>query len=513
MSHPNLPRIPHKRKDTPPCPPRHSRPDHLLPPQPQPPTPSGTPPSHPHSHHGHNGSGSGLRPAPAHAQASASSPVIKFSDHFWGDGGFEKISDRMLNGSLLLESMSRHIQDRVNLEEHYAKSLQKMARDTKRITELGSTLETWQVFKLETDATSRVHVQLAQSLRNEVLTPMKELENRHKAARQGVLTEMANLGRDLQKQEKKLNQCKSRYEQLSNSMDAAKVNLEQAKTGGKKASDVGKLQIKLDKLMGEWNASERDYQTETEKFRVYLEEQWEGGVGRLLNKCQTIEETRILDTRRFLKKCLESHDATLPLLTEISVRMDQSTNLIDPHRDLHSFAEKEHTGSAPNRQAPTFEAKRVTTPQANAPPTSSSQSSLFRRTMSMRTNAINPQQQRKKELPRPPGGGGSAPNLGTIENTPQPTAVVSALASSEGRERSQSDVALDAAVSEEVRDEMHISNVRARFDFIGESAAELDFFVNEVIEVLDKHKNGWWLGRMLEDGRIGFFPRNYVVQA
>eukprot|EP01106_Pelomyxa_sp_JSP_P005734 TRINITY_DN19106_c0_g1_i1.p1 TRINITY_DN19106_c0_g1~~TRINITY_DN19106_c0_g1_i1.p1 ORF type:complete len:294 (+),score=78.28 TRINITY_DN19106_c0_g1_i1:257-1138(+) len=53
--------------------------------------------------------------------------------------------------------------------------------------------------------------------------------------------------------------------------------------------------------------------------------------------------------------------------------------------------------------------------------------------------------------------------------------------------------------------------VRALFDFVGTDADELDFFVGDKFELIDKDdETGWWVGINL--GRTAWFPSTYVVE-
>ena len=48
----------------------------------------------------------------------------------------------------------------------------------------------------------------------------------------------------------------------------------------------------------------------------------------------------------------------------------------------------------------------------------------------------------------------------------------------------------------------------AKYDFQGEKSKDLSFKKGEVVRLIDKKKNGWWLAEV--DNRIGFVPSNYL---
>lgn len=51
--------------------------------------------------------------------------------------------------------------------------------------------------------------------------------------------------------------------------------------------------------------------------------------------------------------------------------------------------------------------------------------------------------------------------------------------------------------------------VEGLYDFVGQETDELSFRKGDKIKVLDDRHNDWWKGELA--GRIGLFPRNYVV--
>ncbi|XP_069762990.1 GRB2-related adapter protein-like [Narcine bancroftii] len=63
----------------------------------------------------------------------------------------------------------------------------------------------------------------------------------------------------------------------------------------------------------------------------------------------------------------------------------------------------------------------------------------------------------------------------------------------------------DANPDEELDKPMH---VQACFDFSPQDRSELIFYRGDIIEVLECMDANWWRGKC--NGRIGYFPRNYV---
>lgn len=49
----------------------------------------------------------------------------------------------------------------------------------------------------------------------------------------------------------------------------------------------------------------------------------------------------------------------------------------------------------------------------------------------------------------------------------------------------------------------------AKYDFAGEKSKDLTFKKGDVIRLINKKPNGWWLAEI--DGRVGFVPSNYLI--
>lgn len=56
-----------------------------------------------------------------------------------------------------------------------------------------------------------------------------------------------------------------------------------------------------------------------------------------------------------------------------------------------------------------------------------------------------------------------------------------------------------------------VGECRALYEYVGADEHELDFFVGDVIKVIQKdEETGWWTGEL--NGRTGLFPSNYVEE-
>jgi len=53
--------------------------------------------------------------------------------------------------------------------------------------------------------------------------------------------------------------------------------------------------------------------------------------------------------------------------------------------------------------------------------------------------------------------------------------------------------------------------VVALYDYRANRSDELTIRRNDVIKLLYKDGESWWFGEMMDDGRQGYFPSNYVA--
>lgn len=75
-------------------------------------------------------------------------------------------------------------------------------------------------------------------------------------------------------------------------------------------------------------------------------------------------------------------------------------------------------------------------------------------------------------------------------------------------EEQQSEQHRSLQIAERLRRKEEVLLV-AQYDFKGEMSKDLNLKKGDLVRLIDKKKNGWWLAEV--DGRIGFVPSNYLV--
>ena len=51
----------------------------------------------------------------------------------------------------------------------------------------------------------------------------------------------------------------------------------------------------------------------------------------------------------------------------------------------------------------------------------------------------------------------------------------------------------------------------AMYNYSSDNSKEMSFQAGDHIEILERNRNGWWLGRKLGTGQVGFVPKNYLL--
>lgn len=50
------------------------------------------------------------------------------------------------------------------------------------------------------------------------------------------------------------------------------------------------------------------------------------------------------------------------------------------------------------------------------------------------------------------------------------------------------------------------------YEYGGHRSGDLSFEANEIIFILKKYSDGWWLGKSHNTGNLGRFPSNYIEE-
>jgi len=228
---------------------------------------------------------------------------------------------------------------------------------------------------------------------------------------------------------------------------------------------VAKLVAKAQKYAKDEMIFEQDYKESIMKLASF-QPSWEEKLSQLYQVLQQQEEERLEYIKTSLDKFVLALEVGAPYMVEACKRMKVVVRAIDRKEDIMCFIRENQTGSE-KQQVPPFvpyhKTNGGTSVSSYSSPASSSPSLVSASKIS--------------------GGSGIFSQVGAgggVSNVKKPTS------SKPGKK------------------------VRALYDYVGADANELDFFANDIIEVLEEDGSGWWTGQI--EGRRGLFPSNYVEQ-
>lgn len=101
-----------------------------------------------------------------------------------GQNGFEELRRYVKQGGDFGKDLSVILQERIEAEQNYAKSLSKMASKLNKACRdiPGSIADAWRTVSTEMESRGEVHRQFSASLTDEIVKPLKTiLENQHKS--------------------------------------------------------------------------------------------------------------------------------------------------------------------------------------------------------------------------------------------------------------------------------------------------------------------------------------------
>ncbi|KAF2070885.1 hypothetical protein CYY_007803 [Polysphondylium violaceum] len=376
---------------------------------------------------------------------------FQFKDNFWGPSGFETVEKRINEGTESTRLFVYFMKERASIEENYSKSLQKLLKNTQQLTEFGTLRDAWFAMRGEVETQIRVHHELGNKLVNDIAAPFSKFKSEQKKVKKGFLEDAYKLNRERKDMEQKISKSKVKYDDYSRQAEQMAVQMESAKST-KAASEIGKIQQKLQKLQREASLFEKDYRDYVGKLSAY-QPQWEEKVSSTYHALQCTEEERIDYIKVQLEKYVQAINSTVPDTESINRNLIGVVASIDRFEDISLFVREAKTGSE-RPDPPVF------VPFGGK---ASSEYISNKSTYSLTSSASS----------------SSLGNLPPQPSTPPPS-------------RSSAPPTKQA---------------RALYDYVGSDATELDFYTGDSIKVLEEDDSGWWKGEL--DGRVGLFPSNY----
>lgn len=381
-----------------------------------------------------------------------------FADHFWGPNGGEVIEKRLNQGSESSKLFAYFMEERSAIEETYSKGLLKLLKNTANLTEFGTLRDSWLSIRGETENLAKIHHELSLTLHKDLAQSINKFKDDQLKLRRQYLNDCWKLNKDRRGLEGNIFKIKERYEEFAKKAEQSQAEVDKAKSQNKSQADVAKLTQKAQKYAKEEMMFEHEYKEAIMKLATF-QPTWEEKTAAIYQILQVQEEERIEFIKGLLEKFITCLESGAPYMVDACKRMKEITRAIDKKEDISCFIRENQTGSEKPIVPPFVPYNKSLSGSSSMAISSSSMSS---------TSSI------------------SSPAPLKSVSSPAPAPFKKPAAAPAAKQK----------------------QVRALYDYVGADANELDFFVNDIITVLQEDDSGWWTGEI--DGRRGLFPSNYV---
>lgn len=279
--------------------------------------------------------------------------MAEFKDHFRGLNGFEELRKYIKQGSEFCKEVAIIINERSDLEIHYAKSLQKLSAKLLKATtnNIGTLSEGWKAVSMMMEQEADLHRNLGTALIEEISKPLKQLVEAQTKARKPIelavdksLKNLTDKRTEEYKAKKSAFTCAKEYEKVEDSRT-------DAKSGNKKCSDKDKhkLEKKCDQYCKALKKADKDYCELCEKAETARQE-WDLNVYKGSTQLQTLEEERISKMSEYLNQ-YNSHMSVMgPRMTTNCDRLNEAVISVDLQGDLQTVIQQKGTGVLPSEQ-------------------------------------------------------------------------------------------------------------------------------------------------------------------
>ncbi|XP_020777246.2 proline-serine-threonine phosphatase-interacting protein 2 isoform X3 [Boleophthalmus pectinirostris] len=154
---------------------------------------------------------------------------LHFKDNFWNNdltstAGYDAIIQYHNEGKRTCKEVEDFLKARAGIEEKYAKDLLGLSKKVCGHSEMNTLKRSLDIFKLQMENVSLAHLQLAQSMREEV-KKLEEFRERQKEARKKIEQHMDALHKQKVSQFKKTLDSKKTYEQKCRDKEEADQNV------------------------------------------------------------------------------------------------------------------------------------------------------------------------------------------------------------------------------------------------------------------------------------------------
>uniref|UniRef100_A0A8C6S4A4 Proline-serine-threonine phosphatase interacting protein 2 n=1 Tax=Neogobius melanostomus TaxID=47308 RepID=A0A8C6S4A4_9GOBI len=265
---------------------------------------------------------------------------LHFKDNFWSNEltstvGYDAIIQYHNEGKRTCKEVEDFMKARAGIEEKYAKDLLGLSKKVCGHSEMNTLKRSLDVFKLQMEHVSLAHLQLAQSMREEV-RKLEEFREKQKEARKKIEQHMDALHKQKASQFKKTMDSKKIYEQKCRDKEEADQNVYRNTNNPKHIEKVASTLLTVFGSLKQNLSTLGNIRDEWLKEHVY--------------SCEILEK-QANDRINFIRNTVWSH---LNLLSQQSVTSDElyeevrkSLEQCDIQEDIEHFVTLRRTGDKP----------------------------------------------------------------------------------------------------------------------------------------------------------------------
>lgn len=203
------------------------------------------------------------------------------------DGGVDVLFARMRGASRTSDEMRNFWKERAAIEEDYAKRLMKLAKSTLGKDEIGELRNSLDVIRTETERQGSCHLNLAQSIRNDLEGATTEFYARQVQHKKTYQTMIEKQFRQKQEQEARVMKAREKYE-----ADCLLINSYTAQSTLVQGRDLDKITSRLERAQRTVQANERDFANFAKTLQTTAAK-WEQDWKDFCDSCQDMEEDRL----------------------------------------------------------------------------------------------------------------------------------------------------------------------------------------------------------------------------
>ncbi|XP_020777247.2 proline-serine-threonine phosphatase-interacting protein 2 isoform X4 [Boleophthalmus pectinirostris] len=272
---------------------------------------------------------------------------LHFKDNFWNNdltstAGYDAIIQYHNEGKRTCKEVEDFLKARAGIEEKYAKDLLGLSKKVCGHSEMNTLKRSLDIFKLQMENVSLAHLQLAQSMREEV-KKLEEFRERQKEARKKIEQHMDALHKQKVSQFKKTLDSKKTYEQKCRDKEEADQNVYRNTNNSK---NIEKFNAKAQQAKLNSEEADRSYQQNVSTLGN-IRDEW---LKEHMNACEILEKQAI-ERINFVRNTVWTH---LNLLSQQCVTSDElyeevrkSLEQCNIQEDIDHFVNLRRTGDKP----------------------------------------------------------------------------------------------------------------------------------------------------------------------